>query len=84
MAWDFATDPEFQSQLEWAEAFIRDDVFALESLLSELTFDQIDKAIEQLRGPVRRSGPGQRTCLRSSAAAVTARSSLGCSTSSWG
>ena len=26
MAWDFSTDPEFQKKLDWADAFVREQV----------------------------------------------------------
>ncbi|WP_157218476.1 acyl-CoA dehydrogenase family protein [Flavisphingomonas formosensis] len=33
MAWDFETDPEFQAQLDWVDAFVRDEVEPLDELL---------------------------------------------------
>lgn len=32
MAWDFETEPEFQSQLDWMDAFVRDEVEPLDRL----------------------------------------------------
>jgi acyl-CoA dehydrogenase len=56
VAWDFATEPEFQEQLDWMDAFVRADVFQLESLLGELSVGQVDEAIDGLREEVRRRG----------------------------
>ncbi|WP_029050301.1 acyl-CoA dehydrogenase family protein [Cupriavidus sp. amp6] len=33
MAWDFETDSEFQQQLDWVDAFVRDEVAPLEHVL---------------------------------------------------
>jgi acyl-CoA dehydrogenase len=33
MAWDFETDPEFQIELDWIDAFVREDVEPLDRLL---------------------------------------------------
>jgi hypothetical protein len=30
MAWDFETDAEYQAQLDWADAFVRDEVEPLD------------------------------------------------------
>ncbi|MHB1785111.1 MAG: acyl-CoA dehydrogenase family protein [Acidimicrobiales bacterium] len=32
MAWDFSTEPEFESQLEWMRGFVREEIFPLETL----------------------------------------------------
>ena len=32
MSWDFSTDPEFESKLEWMRGFVREEVFPLEVL----------------------------------------------------
>src|ERR1700722_12653139 len=33
MSWDFETDPEFQARLDWADAFVREEVEPLDHLL---------------------------------------------------
>jgi acyl-CoA dehydrogenase len=33
MSWDFETDPEFQAKLDWADAFVREEVEPLDHLL---------------------------------------------------
>ena len=35
MAWDFATDPEFQEQLDWMRTFVREEIWPLETLIDE-------------------------------------------------
>jgi len=30
MAWDFETDPEYQAKLDWADAFVREEVEPLD------------------------------------------------------
>ncbi|MDT7553672.1 MAG: acyl-CoA dehydrogenase, partial [Pseudonocardiales bacterium] len=32
MAWDFATEPEFEAQLSWMRGFVRDEIIPLETL----------------------------------------------------
>ena len=32
MAWDFATEPEFEAKLEWMRAFVREEIMPLETL----------------------------------------------------
>src|SRR4051794_32208916 len=32
MGWDFETDPEFERELEWMRAFVRDEIYPLETL----------------------------------------------------
>ena len=47
MAWEFSTDPEYQEQLDWADAFVRGNLWPLESiaLAGELDMAQLDRAI---------------------------------------
>jgi acyl-CoA dehydrogenase len=35
MAWDFETDPEFQRELDWIDAFVRDEVEPIDLLLRD-------------------------------------------------
>ena len=39
MGWDFATDPEFQAKLDWADRFVTDECEPL-----DLAFEQADAA----------------------------------------
>ena len=36
--WDFETDPEFQAKLDWADAFVREEVEPLDQLWRGLEF----------------------------------------------
>jgi len=56
MAWEFETEPEYQHQLDWVEAYVRSELFALEALLPELSQTAIDAAVDELRRPVRERG----------------------------
>ena len=49
MAWDFSTDPEFQEQLDWMTAFVREEIWPLETL--DLDADALDRAIAPLESP---------------------------------
>ncbi len=33
MAWDFETDPDFQTELDWIDRFVREEVEPLEHVL---------------------------------------------------
>jgi acyl-CoA dehydrogenase len=56
LGWDFSTEPEFQEKLDWAEAYVREQVFLLESIRHELSLDQIDAVTGSLRPAVRDQG----------------------------
>ena len=47
MGWDFETEPEFQAKLDWADAFVRNEVEPLDVLFRGLEFTPPD---ERLRG----------------------------------
>jgi len=47
MAWDFATEPEFEEQLEWMRGFVRDEIYPLETL--KLDEDAFRKATDPLK-----------------------------------
>jgi acyl-CoA dehydrogenase len=58
MAWDFETEPEFQVKLDWADAFVRDEVEPLDALWGDLTYhpldDRLRKIVDPLKEEVRR------------------------------
>ena len=61
MTWDFETEPEFQAKLDWADAFVRDEVEPLDLLWRGLAFTPPDdrrcKAIiDPLKQQVRDQG----------------------------
>ncbi|HTW12498.1 MAG TPA: acyl-CoA dehydrogenase family protein [Solirubrobacteraceae bacterium] len=56
MAWEFSTEPEFQEQLDWMNAFVRAEIWPLETLSEELEFDQLMDLIRPLQDEVKRKG----------------------------
>src|SRR5213082_858319 len=56
MAWDFSTDPEFQQQLDWMGTFVRERIWPLETLLEELGWDGLTRAIAPLQDEVKAQG----------------------------
>jgi acyl-CoA dehydrogenase len=54
VAWDFETDPEYAAKLEWARAFVDEEVLPLEVL--ELPDEGLVKAIRPLQEEVKRQG----------------------------
>jgi acyl-CoA dehydrogenase len=54
MAWDFSTEPEFEAQLEWMRAFVRDEVFPLETV--ELDHETLRRVVRPLQDEVKRRG----------------------------
>jgi acyl-CoA dehydrogenase len=56
MAWDFSTEPEFQSRLDWMKEFVRAEVWPLETIVDELGQDGFERAIAPLREEVKRRG----------------------------
>ncbi|HKH07185.1 MAG TPA: acyl-CoA dehydrogenase family protein [Acidimicrobiales bacterium] len=60
MSWDFATEPEFQAKLDWADAFVRDEVETLDLLWPGLEFTPLDeerrRVVDPLKEEVRRQG----------------------------
>lgn len=56
MAWDFQTEPEYQEQLDWARAFVRDEIWPLETVFSELSQDQLDRVYAPLQEQVKARG----------------------------
>jgi acyl-CoA dehydrogenase len=56
MAWDFSTEPEFQRQLDWMGAFVREQIWPLETLLDELGWDGLVEAVRPLQEEVKSRG----------------------------
>jgi acyl-CoA dehydrogenase len=56
MAWDFSTEPEFQEHLDWMQAFVREEIQPLETLINELEWEQLMRAMEPLRERVKERG----------------------------
>jgi acyl-CoA dehydrogenase len=60
MAWDFETDPEYQKKLDWAAAFVREQVEPLDYLFPHKYFDpmtdEMRRVIDPLKDQVRAEG----------------------------
>ena len=60
MAWDFETEPEYQAKLDWADAFVREEVEPLDLVFGDLVFtppdEELRKIIDPLKEEVRRQG----------------------------
>jgi acyl-CoA dehydrogenase len=59
MAWDFETEPEFQAKLDWADAFVREEVEPLDLIWPGLEFTPLDArraVIDPLKDEVRAQG----------------------------
>jgi len=54
MAWDFSTEPAFQAELDWMAAFVREEVWPLETL--DLEHHALDRALRPLQEQVRERG----------------------------
>ncbi|MFG2006002.1 acyl-CoA dehydrogenase family protein [Spirillospora sp. NPDC048911] len=53
MAWDFETDPDYQELLDWADAFVRDEVEPLDLVLGD-PYDKTDPRYTELVKPLQR------------------------------
>jgi acyl-CoA dehydrogenase len=60
MSWDFSTDPEYQEKLDWAEAFVREEVEPLDLIWPGLAYTPpggpVRKVIDPLKQAVRDHG----------------------------
>jgi acyl-CoA dehydrogenase len=60
VAWDFSTDVEFDKQLDWADAFVREHVEPLDLRYPELHYtppsDEVRSVIDPLKAEVRSHG----------------------------
>ena len=51
MTWDFETDPEYQEKLDWADAFVREEVEPLDPVLGNVE-DLTDARVLKVLGPL--------------------------------
>ena len=51
MGWDFETEPEFQSKLDWVDAFLRDEVQPLDLVLGN-PYDKSDRRVLDVVRPL--------------------------------
>jgi acyl-CoA dehydrogenase len=54
MAWDFCTEPAFQAELDWMAAFVREEIWPLETL--DLDTARLDRALRPLQDRVKARG----------------------------
>jgi len=54
MSWDFSTEPEFQTQLDWVGDFVRAEIYPLETL--HLDWPQLRRAVAPLQNEVKARG----------------------------
>ena len=83
MSWDFETEPEFQEKLDWADAFVRENVEPLDLIWPHLAFTPPDDHGQEGHRPAQAGGPRRRGCGRptsgpSSAGRGTGRSGSAC------
>jgi acyl-CoA dehydrogenase len=53
MAWDFETEPEFQSQLDWIDEFVREEVEPLDLVYSGLEFTPLEEPLRSIVDPLK-------------------------------
>jgi acyl-CoA dehydrogenase len=53
MGWDFETDPEYQARLDWADAFVREEVEPLDLLFPGLEFTPPDERLRRILDPLK-------------------------------
>src|SRR3546814_17555762 len=51
--WDFETEPEYQAKLDWADAFVREEVEPLDVLWPDLVFTPPDERMRKVLGPLK-------------------------------
>ena len=53
MAWDFTTEPEFASKLEWMDAFVSEEVEPLDLVWGDKTFHPLDDKLRTVVDPLK-------------------------------
>lgn len=56
MAWDFATEPEFQEHLDWMRDLVRDEVWPIETVFDDLGYEGFKRAIAPVQERVKQRG----------------------------
>jgi len=56
VAWDFSTDPEFEEHLEWMRAFVREEIWPIETIESEIGQAELDRIYAPLQERVKERG----------------------------
>lgn len=53
MAWDFATEPEFEAKLEWMRGFVRDEIIPLETLAERWRTPEGRETFQRIVAPLK-------------------------------
>ncbi|HVU72851.1 MAG TPA: acyl-CoA dehydrogenase family protein [Mycobacteriales bacterium] len=53
MAWDFETDPEFQEKLDWADAFVREEIEPIDALWHGQEYTPATGVLKQILDPLK-------------------------------
>jgi acyl-CoA dehydrogenase len=56
MAWDFSTDPEFETKLQWTRSFVDSEILPLETIEFDVDDRQWERLTAPLKDEVRRQG----------------------------
>jgi acyl-CoA dehydrogenase len=56
VAWDFSTEPEFERKLEWMRGFVREEIWPIETIASDLDQPALDRLYAPLQEEVKRRG----------------------------
>jgi acyl-CoA dehydrogenase len=56
MSWDFSTEPDFQEQLDWMAQLVREEIWPLETIWDELSYEALQEAIRPLQEQVKARG----------------------------
>ncbi len=56
MPWDFSTEPEFEEHLEWMRGFVREEIWPIETIDSEIGQAELDRIYAPLQERVKERG----------------------------
>src|SRR5437660_776759 len=56
VAWDFSTEPEFEEHLDWMRAFVREEIWPIETIDAEIGQAELDRIYAPLQAQVRERG----------------------------
>jgi acyl-CoA dehydrogenase len=56
MTWEFGTEPEFESKLEWMRGFVKDEIWPIETIAADLDQQGVDEIYRPLQEKVKEQG----------------------------
>jgi acyl-CoA dehydrogenase len=56
MAWDFATDPQFEERLAWMRSFVREEIWPIETIEKDIGQAELDRINAPLQEQVKERG----------------------------